>query len=104
MKITVLKDVDGFVVDALLQLNGAAIDLTTATAITFTARIPGRYTSITRACTVLDAVTGSVRLTLLAADTAVVGVYIANFTITFPTGDIPVPNTSLGSYQVIDGV
>lgn len=104
MKITVLRGTTGFVVDAVLRQNGTPIDLTTAVSVTFRARTPKSTTPITATCTVLDAPNGSVRMTLGATQTALVGAYNGVFLITYAGSATTVPNTEYINYQVLESV
>lgn len=69
--------------------NDAAIDLSTATAVKFLmAPHAGGALVVSRACVIVSAVAGVVRQIWQAADTATVGLYDAEFEITWSDGGI----------------
>lgn len=107
MKITVLRGVSSYTVEAVLRLNGSPINLAASVSgVVFKARsnFVGAM-GIERPCTIIDAPNGVVRLTLTAEDTVHAHTYKGVFEVQYTNGTtLPVPNTTHVDYKVLEGV
>lgn len=88
------------VLDAVLSNLSGPIDLTTATQVRFIMK--STAFTVTGVCTVVNALTGAVRYTWAAGDTANPGEYQLEFEITWPGPKLEtVPNDSYKSVSVL---
>ncbi len=87
MSITIKRNDLRPTIDAIIEAPaGTAVDLTGATVKFIMALTVGATPKINTAATVLDAEAGSVRYTWTGTDTDTVGLYRAEFEVTFASG------------------
>lgn len=74
------------VLTATLTQSGEALDLTGASGVVFRGVLQNGTTAFTGSCTITGASTGDVSYTWGANDTAIPGLYVCEFVVTWSTG------------------